>query len=274
MAVCAAPSRVERVPTNALTFLRHTKGTAMSDALFAEPKLAEIYDLLDSPERPDLAPYLAMADEFNAHSIIDLGCGTGTLACRLAARGKAIVGIDPAAASLDVARLKAYADRVRWVNGDAAQLKGLRADLITMTGNAAQVLVTDEEWMATLRACHDALHPGGRYIFEMRNPAREAWKGWNREQSYAVIEAPSIGSIEHWVDLTSVELPLVSFRYTFVFQRDGTVMTSDSTLRFRTQSEITSALAQAGLALEAVRDAPDRPGLEFVFLAQREDGRS
>jgi 2-polyprenyl-3-methyl-5-hydroxy-6-metoxy-1,4-benzoquinol methylase len=58
--------------------------TVMPDALFAEPKLAEIYDLLDSPDRPDLAPYLAIADEFSAHSVIDLGCGTGTLACRFA----------------------------------------------------------------------------------------------------------------------------------------------------------------------------------------------
>jgi len=73
----------------------------MPDALFAEPKLAEIYDLLDSPDRPDLAPYLAIADEFHAHSVIDLGCGTGTLACRLAALGKEVIGIDPAAASLD-----------------------------------------------------------------------------------------------------------------------------------------------------------------------------
>ena len=60
----------------------------MPDALFAEPKLAEIYDLLDRrPDRPDLAPYLAIADEFHAHSVIDLGYGTGTLACREAALG-------------------------------------------------------------------------------------------------------------------------------------------------------------------------------------------
>ncbi len=39
------------------------RGTVMPDALFAEPKLAEIYDLLDSPARPDLAPYLTIADE-------------------------------------------------------------------------------------------------------------------------------------------------------------------------------------------------------------------
>ena len=156
----------------------------MPDARFADPKLAEIYDLLDSPDRPDLAPYLAIADEFHAHSVIDLGCGTGNLACRLTALGKEVIGIDPAAASLDVAKRKAYADRVRWIPGTPAQLKGLDADLITMTGNVAQVFVLDEEWMATLRACHDALRLSGRLVFEVRNPAKEAWKGWNREQSY------------------------------------------------------------------------------------------
>src|SRR5450432_2100197 len=119
----------------------------MPDALFAEPKLAEIYDLLDSPDRPDLAPYLAIADEFHAHMVIDLGCGTGNLACRLAALGKEVIGIDPAIASLNVARGKVNGERVRWITGTAVQLKGLDADLITMTGNVAQVFVADEDWM-------------------------------------------------------------------------------------------------------------------------------
>src|SRR5579859_5964565 len=243
--------------------------TVMPDAIFAEPKLAEIYDLLDSPDRPDLAPYLAIADEFHAHSVIDLGCGTGTLACRLAAIGKEVVGIDPAVASLNVAKRKAYADRIRWITGTAAQLKGLHADLITMTGNVAQVFVTDEEWVTTLRACRDALHPGGRLVFEVRDPTREAWKGWNREHSFQTIEAPGIGTVESWVELMSVQLPLVSFRHIFVFRKDGSVMMSESTLRFRTHSEIAETLSRTQLMVESVRDAPDRPGLEFVFIAHR-----
>jgi ubiquinone/menaquinone biosynthesis C-methylase UbiE len=241
----------------------------MPDALFAEPKLAEIYDLLEGLDRPDLAPYLAIADEFPSHSVIDLGCGTGMLACRLAALGKEVVGIDPAIASLNVAKRKEYADQVCWIAGTAAQLTGLQTDLITMTGNVAQVFVTDEEWMTTLRACRDALRPDGRLVFEVRDPTREAWKSWNREQSYQTIEAPGIGIVESWVELMSVQLPLVSFRYTFIFQKDGSVITSDSTLRFRTQPEITETLSQAQLTVESVRDAPDRPGLEFVFIVHR-----
>jgi ubiquinone/menaquinone biosynthesis C-methylase UbiE len=244
--------------------------TVMPDALFAEPKLAEIYDLLDSrPDRPDLVPYLAIADEFGAHSVIDLGCGTGTLACRLAELGFEVAGIDPAAASLSVAQRKASAPLVRWITGTATQLKGLHADLIIMTGNMAQVFVTDEEWMATLWACHDALRQDGRLVFEVRDPTKEAWKGWNREQSYKTIEAPGIGTVESWVELMNVQLPLVSFRSTFVFREDGSVMTSDSTLRFRSRSEIVETLSRAGFTVESVRDASDRPGLEFVFLAHR-----
>jgi ubiquinone/menaquinone biosynthesis C-methylase UbiE len=239
----------------------------MPDAIFAEPKLAEIYDLLDNPDRPDLDPYLAMADEFGVHSVIDLGCGTGVLACRLAARGFEVVGIDPATASLEVAKRKVYANQVRWITGTATQLKGLHADLIIMTGNVAQVFVTDEEWMITLHVCRDALRPDGRLVFEVRDPAREAWKGWNREQFSQTIEAPDIGTVESWVDLMNVQLPLVSFRYTFVFRKDGSVMKSESTLRFRTRSEIAETLSRAGFTVESVRDAPDRPGLEFVFIA-------
>ncbi len=245
----------------------------MPDAIFAEPKLAEIYDLLDSPDRPDLAPYLTIADEFHAHSVIDLGCGTGTLACRFASRGFEVVGIDPAAASLNVARRKASADRVRWICGTAAQLKGLHADLIIMTGNVAQVFVTDEEWMSMLGACHDALRPDGRLVFEVRDPTREAWKGWNREESYQTIEAPGIGTVESWAELVNVQLPLVSFRHTFVFRKDESVMTSESTLRFRSRSEIAEALSRAQFTVESVRDAPDRPGLEFVFVAHYSSAR-
>ena len=138
-----------------------------------------------------------------------------------------------------------------------------------MTGNVAQVFVADEEWMTTLRACRDALRPDGWLVFEVRDPAKEAWKGWNREQSNQTIEAPGIGTVESWVELMNVQLPLVSFRYTFMFRKDGNVMTSESTLRFRTRSEIAETLSHTQLTVESVRDAPDRPGLEFVFIVHR-----
>jgi hypothetical protein len=62
-------------------------------------------------------------------------------------------------------------------------------------------------------------------------------------------------------------MPFVSFRTTFVFASDGAVFTSDSTLRFRERAEVTESLYTTGFVVRDVRDAPDRPGLEFVFIA-------
>jgi SAM-dependent methyltransferase len=240
----------------------------VADAIFEDPRLAEIYDPLD-PDRSDLDAYAAVAGEFGALTVLDVGCGTGTFACLLAARGLEVIAVDPAAASLGVARRKPGADRVRWLHADATALPPLQVDLATMTGNVAQVFITDYEWAAALRAVRGALRPGGRLVFESRDPEKKAWLEWNRDQAYRRAVIRGAGRVETWTDLTGVEGSLVSFRMTFVFGSDGAVLTSDSTLRFRSRDELASSLAAAGLAADEVRDAPDRPGREFVFIARR-----
>lgn len=243
----------------------------MPDALFSHPRLAEIYDRLDDPNRPDLQPYLAMAEEFRTRSVLDVGCGTGVLACRLAAQGRDVTGVDPAGASLAVARRRPFADRVRWIEGTADNLTLLSVGLAVMTGNVAQVFVTDQEWLTTLRAVRRALVPGGRFVFESRDPGRRAWTGWTRERTFRTIAVPDVGPIDTWVDLTDVTLPTVSFRHTFVFRGDGTTIASTSTLRFRSRDELAASVEEEGLIVDEVRDAPDRPGLEFVFVTRRAD---
>ena len=240
----------------------------MADALFSEPRLAELYDPLE-PDRRDLGAYTAMAGEFGAATVVDVGCGTGNLACLLARAGIEVIAVDPAAASLAVARRKPGAERVRWLHGDATELPPLQADLAMMTGNVAQVFVTDQQWAATLEAVRDRLRPGGRLVFESRDPAKKAWLEWNRDQTHRRAVVPGAGPVETWTDLTQVRGSLVSFRTTFVFESDGAVLTSDSTLRFRSRGELAGSLAAVGLTVDEVRDAPDRPGREFVFIARR-----
>jgi hypothetical protein len=46
------------------------------DAIFADRRLAELYDPLD-PDRRDLDAYGAMVDEYGARSVLDIGCGAG-----------------------------------------------------------------------------------------------------------------------------------------------------------------------------------------------------
>jgi len=237
------------------------------DALFADRRLAEIYDPFD-PDRSDLDAYAAMVEEFGAGHVLDVGCGTGTFACLLAGRDVEVTGVDPAAASLDVARGKPHAERVRWILGDATTLPALQADLATMTGNVAQVFLTDEDWERTLRGIRAALRPGGRLVFETRDPARAAWREWNREQTYVRRDVAGVGVVENWCDLLDVSGDLVTFRATYVFTSDGTVLTSHSTLRFRNRQEVEESLLATGFVVDEVRDAPDRPGRELVFVAR------
>ncbi|MFH9075426.1 class I SAM-dependent methyltransferase [Streptomyces alboflavus] len=238
----------------------------MASEHFQDPRLAALYDPLD-PDRRDLDPYLRLAEEFGARQVLDIGCGTGVFALLLAARGVDVVGVDPAAASLDVARAKAGAERVRWIHGDATALPPLRADLATMTANVAQAITDPGEWRGTLRGARAALRPGGHLVFETRVPSRRAWQEWNREASYGVTDVPGVGAVESWVDLVGVDGPLVTFRWSYVFASDGQVLTSDSTLRFREREEVEADLVAEGYTVVDVRDAPDRPGREFVFLA-------
>ena len=239
----------------------------MPDRLFADRRLAGVYDPLD-PDRTDLDAYAAMTAELGARTVLDLGCGTGTLAVMLAARGLDVTGVDPAGASVDVARAKPGADRVRWVVGEIDAVADLRFDLVTMTGNVAQVFVSDQAWRSMLATAFDVLRPGGHLVFETRDPAREAWREWTREASTTVADVEGQGRVESWSEVTDVRGELVTLRSTLVFE-DATI-TSESTLRFRSREEVSADLAAAGFVVDDVRDAPDRPGRELVFVASRD----
>lgn len=240
----------------------------MADRQYDDPQLAGLYDLFEG-DRPDLDVYVALVEDLGGHSVLDVGCGTGTFCCMLADRGRRVAGIDPAAAELDVARSKPEADRITWLEVGGADVPPLGVDVVTMTGNVAQVFLSNDDWYATLRAIHDTLVPGGWLVFETRDPARHGWQEWTRTNTYQSIDVPGLGAVSSWVELVEVSLPYVSFRSVFCFEAEGTSKTSESTLRFRSRTEVETDLHSVGFALVEVREAPDRPGRELVFIARK-----
>ena len=243
-------------------------GRRVPDAVFAHPRLASIYDAFDG-DRDDLTAYRTIADEVGAARVLDVGCGTGSLALLLANSGRSVVGVDQAEASLEVAKSKDAAARITWIQGDATTLPALDADLATMTGNVAQVFRTDDDWTQALHGIHAALRPSGYLVFETRRPERRAWEEWAADPGRLIVDAPGAGPVARRLEVTDVSLPLVSFRDTYRFLADGAVVTSDSTLRFRSRDEVESSLVAHGYRVLDVREAPDRPGREVVFIAGR-----
>jgi SAM-dependent methyltransferase len=238
------------------------------DQAFADPRLAVLYDVLDD-DRSDLDVYVALAEEVGASSVVDIGCGTGSLAVRLAAMGLHVVGVDPAGASLDIARAKPLAERVLWVHGDASALRDRRltADLAVMTGNVAQVFVSDDDWRSTLAAVRDCLRPGGWFVFETRRPEVRDWERW--EVAPTTVDLPDGRTVVVSRSVTEVALPLVTFVSETTVGSE--VVRSASTLRFRQRHEIERDLGEHGFEIVDVRDAPDRPGKEWVFRVRRTD---
>jgi SAM-dependent methyltransferase len=236
------------------------------DPAFADPRLAALYDLYD-PDRSDLDAYVALAEELAAAHVVDVGCGTGALAVRLAALGLRVVGVDPAGASLEVARRKPHADRVTWVHGDATAVQGLAlaADLVVMTGNVAQVFVSDDDWTATLDAVRTALRPGGWLAFETRRPEVRDWESWDLAPVPITVPGEKPATVARVV--TRVAPPLITFETTTTVGEE--VVPSSSTLRFRQRQEVEADLRRHGFDVVEVRQAPDRPGKELVFLARR-----
>jgi hypothetical protein len=136
-----------------------------------------------------------------------------------------------------------------------------------MTGNVSDVFVTSQEWLATLAGVYAALRSGGYLVFESVDPAGQPWVGWNRETTYVRREAPNAGVFESWLEVTDVDGDLVSTRRTYVFAADGATMTSEGARRYPPRAVIEESLISAGFELADVRGAPDRPGLELVFIA-------
>jgi len=85
-----------------------------------EDRVAQLYDasVPDWPGEIDFYRELAAEAQSNGGAVLEVACGTGRVAVRLAQDGVSVVGIDLSAAMLDVAREKSVGIRnVRWVEG-------------------------------------------------------------------------------------------------------------------------------------------------------------
>lgn len=219
----------------------------MQDRLFEDPHLVRFYDL-ENGWAQDTAYCAALAA--NARSVLDLGCGTGLLAAALA-EGREIYGVDPAAAMLEVARARSGGHAVNWVNADARSVRlGRLFDLVVMTGHAFQCLLTDTDQRALCDTIAAHLAPGGRFIFDSRNPLREEWREWIPGLSRRVLDDPELGHVEAWNDVSFDAASEVVTYHTWYRAAGGQSWSAASRIRFAPREKIAARLAESGLGVE------------------------
>lgn len=106
--------------------------------------------------------------------ILDLACGTGRDTISLAAHGYAVTGVDLVPEMIEQARRKSdeRGVAVAWVVADARALHlPQRFAFAYMIGNAFQLFYTRADQETLLACVRRHLRPGGRFLFETRNPS-------------------------------------------------------------------------------------------------------
>jgi len=114
-------------------------------------------------------------DNVVAQSVLDVGCGTGALAARLAKEGYDVTGVDPSDGMLDM--LRERAPGIRAVHGDGTQLP-FGDDVFDLV-----LCVAVMHHVAEARAVRSTLsemvrvaRPGGRVLVWDHNPRNPYWR--------------------------------------------------------------------------------------------------
>jgi ubiquinone/menaquinone biosynthesis C-methylase UbiE len=131
----------------------------------------ELYDLYvaDWPGEMDFYRALATQAHARGEAVLEVACGTGRVAIRLADTGAHLTGLDHSPAMLEVARSKsAEMPHVRWVQADMRDFDlDARFGLVVIPGHAFQNIHTADDQAACLTCIRRHLIPEGILIVHL-----------------------------------------------------------------------------------------------------------
>lgn len=114
---------------------------------------------------------------FSPTSVLDLACGTGNMSLLMARRGLQVTGVDSSPRMLGVARKK--------LSDEGLYAEFIEADMCSFTlrepvdaaisvFDSLNYLIEPEAVKAAFNSVHEALRPGGLFVFDINTPARLA----------------------------------------------------------------------------------------------------
>jgi SAM-dependent methyltransferase len=200
-------------------------------------------------------------------SVLDLGCGTGGHAIRLAQAGLEVTGVDRSPEMVEQARAKAkeagVADRVNFEVGDLTTYAGARKyDAVVCLFAVLSYLTANASVLAALRTMKQHLEPDGLLFCDF-------WYGPSvlrdaPSDRFKIVEHAGARILRLAHPTLLPEENCVSIEYQ-VFELRGREIASESIeihkVRYFFAPEIENFLAQAGLTLRALHPSfrPDDP---------------
>ena len=201
--------------------------------------------------------------------ILDLGCGPGLYASRLARRGHRCVGIDFSPASIEYARAQASAESLdcEYIHADIRTAEyGCGYGLVMLIFGEFNVFKPADA-AAILQKAHDALEPCGILLLEAHtNPAAQDFgarpASWHSAECGPFSDAPHLCFQENFWD---ADAGVVTRRYFIVDASTGEVTRYAQSLKAYTSEQYRAALEEAGFT--DVRFHPSLIGAEDASQA-------
>ena len=139
---------------------------ATYDALMADAAYLKRAEYLDRCLKRDKTP---------VETVLDLGCGTGTISCLLARMGYRVLAADASVEMLTEAMMKASSmeEPPMFLHQSMEKLRlGQEVDAVISTIDAINYLTREKALRETFKRVYKCLRPGGQFIFDINSPAK------------------------------------------------------------------------------------------------------
>lgn len=143
-------------------------------------KLALIYDALIR-EDVDYEAYAQWLDHLFQEqgrgngSLLEVGCGTGTMTLLMEKKGYQLTGLDLSEEMLMEADRKAFeaGTSIRWFQGDVTQTTLPKDfDGVYSTMDTFNYILEEHDLLKSFQGIYEALKPGGLFVFDVNTPYR------------------------------------------------------------------------------------------------------
>ncbi|MEO3765139.1 class I SAM-dependent methyltransferase [Streptomyces sp. B5E4] len=128
---------------------------------------------------------LRMLGDVRGRRLLDAGCGNGYVSRILAGHGAQVVGVEPTDVMCAFAREREVELRqgITYVQADLTRLPDLGAPFDAVV--CSMVLMAIPDWKPAMRACVEAVRPGGLFVFALVHPAFEQLLStWQKHGEY------------------------------------------------------------------------------------------
>lgn len=240
---------------------------------FNDVKLAKLYDIANGLDKDEIF-WLEQIAKINPKRVVDFGCWTWLLTCKIAEKWHDVIWIDPAKPMIELALGKPFADKIDWRIGSTDKLVWEQTDLIIMTSHVIQFFTDASAWKKLLSQSYDSLSEWGYILFDSKNAKLEPWRKWTKKDSLHTVETLD-DSVEIWTELLELWEDTTVHKHHYSFQKLWEELTASTALIYRTENEIRKDLESAWFTVEKVywdfywKDYDEDSSKEIIFLAKK-----